>query len=105
MKAERHFIVFACLIGCVQGAIQALSRSFFSLIIPRERNAELFGLYNAFGRLAVFFGPIFMVISIIVSRKLGFDPEIAKRIGVSSLTLLFIIGLLFLIPVFKMKKL
>ena len=103
MKTERDFILFACLIGCVQGSIQALSRSLFSLIIPKDRSTELFGLYNTFGRFAVFAGPIFMVISMIIAQKVGFDMETAKRIGVSSLSLLFITGLLFLIPVFKAK--
>lgn len=104
MKTEGHFIIFACFVGCVQGAIQALSRSLFSLIIPKDRSTELFGLYNTLGRFAVFAGPVFMVISIIIAQKTGFDTETAKRIGVSSLALLFIIGFLFLIPVFRLEK-
>ena len=39
--------VLAAGIGLVMGGTQALSRSFFSLLIPRGREAEYFSLYQA----------------------------------------------------------
>jgi MFS transporter, UMF1 family len=41
------FLVLAVGIGVVMGGTQALSRSFFSLLIPRGREAEYFSLYQA----------------------------------------------------------
>ena len=41
------FLVLAVGIGIVLGGTQALSRSFFSLLIPRGREAEYFSLYQA----------------------------------------------------------
>jgi MFS transporter, UMF1 family len=41
------FLLLAVAIGLVMGGTQALSRSFFSLLIPRGREAEYFSLYQA----------------------------------------------------------
>ena len=41
------FLVLAASIGMVLGGTQALSRSFFSQLIPRGREAEYFSLYQA----------------------------------------------------------
>lgn len=41
------FLLVAVAIGIVLGGTQALSRSFFSLLIPRGREGEYFALYNA----------------------------------------------------------
>lgn len=41
------FLVLAVAIGLVLGGTQALSRSFFSQLIPRGREAEYFSLYQA----------------------------------------------------------
>jgi len=41
------FLLLAVGIGMVQGGTQALSRSFFSQLIPRGREAEYFSLYQA----------------------------------------------------------
>ena len=44
----------------VLGGIQALSRSFYSRIIPRDKTAEFFGFYNMLGRFAAVIGPVLM---------------------------------------------
>ena len=41
------FLLVGVAIGIVLGGTQALSRSFFSLLIPRGREGEYFALYNA----------------------------------------------------------
>ncbi len=41
------FLALAVGIGLVLGGTQALSRSFFNLLIPRGREAEYFSLYQA----------------------------------------------------------
>ncbi|WP_332835751.1 MFS transporter [Nocardioides mangrovicus] len=52
------FMVLAVAIGVVLGGTQALSRSFFSLLIPRGREGEYFSLYNACERGTSWFGTL-----------------------------------------------
>lgn len=84
-----EFIILGFLIASAQGGIQALSRSYFAKIIPKERNNEFFGFYNIFGKFASIMGPILMGI---FTRITG-----SMRTGVISLIILFIIGLLIMI--------
>jgi UMF1 family MFS transporter len=46
-KEVAPFLLLATVIGLVLGGTQALSRSFFSQLIPRGREAEYFSLYQA----------------------------------------------------------
>jgi UMF1 family MFS transporter len=52
------FIAMAVLIGIVLGGTQALSRSLFSQLIPRGREAEYFSLYQACERGTSWFGTL-----------------------------------------------
>ncbi|MBZ5733994.1 MFS transporter [Nocardioides sp. TRM66260-LWL] len=52
------FLVAGVAIGLVMGGTQALSRSFFSLLIPRGREGEYFALYNAAERGTSWFGTL-----------------------------------------------
>jgi UMF1 family MFS transporter len=45
------------MIGSAQGGIQALSRSYYAKIIPKEKSNEFFGFYNIFGKFAAIIGP------------------------------------------------
>ena len=40
-----HFLALAVLVGMVQGGTQALSRSLFASLIPRDRSGEFFGFF------------------------------------------------------------
>ncbi|KLO22576.1 MFS transporter [Marinitoga sp. 1197] len=85
------FWVLAMLVATSQGGLQALSRSMYGKLIPKEKSAEFFGFYNIFGKFAAIIGP-FLV---------GFFSQITKssRFGVLSISILFIIGALILIRV------
>lgn len=50
------FSVLAFGVGCFQGSIQSLSRSYFSKIIPPDNSGEYFGLYDIFAKGASFLG-------------------------------------------------
>ena len=50
------FIVLGVLIGIVLGGSQALSRSLFSQLVPRAREAEFFAFYQAMERGTSWFG-------------------------------------------------
>ena len=50
------FLLVGVAIAVVMGGTQALSRSFFSLLIPHGREGEYFALYNACERGTSWFG-------------------------------------------------
>ncbi|SET08298.1 MFS transporter [Paenibacillus sp. NFR01] len=55
-----HIFILGALIGSAQGGIQALSRSYFAKIIPKDNSNEFFGFYNIFGKFAAILGPALM---------------------------------------------
>lgn len=52
------FFVMAGVVGLVQGGVQALSRSAYSLLVPPEHAGEFFGFYNMLGKFAAIVGPL-----------------------------------------------
>lgn len=46
LKTQLQFWILAILVGMFQGGIQALSRSYFTKIIPEEHSGEYFGLHG-----------------------------------------------------------
>ena len=88
MHAVWQFGVMAFVVGMFQGAIQALSRSYFAQIIPADNSGEYFGLYDICGKGAAFMG----------TMMVGFTVQIthSTNIAVGTLAILFIIGYLFL---------
>ena len=64
MTTAVHFYALAILVGVVQGGTQALSRSVFASMIPRQKSSEFFAIFSVFERYAGVLGPvIFGVIS------------------------------------------
>lgn len=88
MSAEWEFYGLAVIIGLVQGGVQALSRSFFSQLVPPERAGEFFGFYNMMGKFAAIIGPVLVGA---VGWLTG-DP----RVGILSLLVLFGAGAILL---------
>jgi len=60
MGSTAEFYILATAIGLVQGGVQALSRAFYSRLIPASRAAEFFGFYNMLGKFAAVIGPTLM---------------------------------------------
>jgi MFS transporter, UMF1 family len=52
------FLGMGFAIGIVLGGTQALARSYFSLLIPRGREAEFFSFYHAMDRGTSWFGTL-----------------------------------------------
>ncbi len=46
MTNGTHFLILAILLGTVQGGTQALSRSLFASLIPRDKSGEFFGFFG-----------------------------------------------------------
>lgn len=57
------FWMMATFVGVFQGAIQALSRSYYAKIIPKEKSSEYFSVFDIFGKGASFMGTMIMGIS------------------------------------------
>ena len=88
MDTALEFYIVASVVGLVQGGVQAISRSFFSTLIPENKAAEFFGFYNFIGKSSVFLGP-FMVSGIALITG-------SPSYGILSLLFLFIPGLILL---------
>ena len=82
------FYAAAALIGTAQGGIQSLSRSLFSRIIPAERAAELFAVYNIFGKFTTIVGPLFILIATALTGK--------AELGITMLIIPFTAGIILL---------
>ena len=89
LKTIYDFYLIAVLIGIVQGGIQALSRSYYSTLIPRNRSSEFFGVYNMLGKFAALLGPLLVGLVTYMTDS--------SRLGIFSVSLFFIIGLYFFI--------
>lgn len=81
-----QFWVLAVAVGLFQGGLQALSRSYFARIIPKDQAGEYFGLYDIAGKGASFLGTTIVGI---VTQMTG-----QQNIAVGTLAILFVIGIL-----------
>lgn len=84
LDKQWEFWLLAILVGMFQGAIQALSRSYFARIIPPEKSGEYFGLYDICGKGASFIG----------TTLVGIVAQVTGRanMGVAILVVMFIVG-------------
>ncbi|RNM11163.1 MFS transporter [Nocardioides pocheonensis] len=83
------FLLVAIAIGIVMGGTQALSRSFFSLLIPRGREGEYFSLYNAAERGTSWFGTL--------TFGVVFQLSGSYRPAILALIVFFVLGAVFLL--------
>jgi len=91
-----HIFILGALIGSAQGGIQALSRSYYAKIIPKENSNEFFGFYNIFGKFAAIVGPFIMSFTTTVTGN--------ARLSILSIIPLFIIGLIIFLTLPKERN-
>ena len=84
LQSAWQFWVLAIVVAIVQGTIQALSRSYFAKLVPKDTNNEYFGFYNILGKYASILGPLLIAASAIVTGS--------SRYGVLSIAILFVAG-------------
>lgn len=89
--AISQFMILAFAVALVQGGIQALSRSFFSRMVPPYHSAEYYGFFNMIGKFAAIIGPVLMGFIGVVTGN--------PRFGILSVAILFIAGALLLMRV------
>jgi UMF1 family MFS transporter len=88
-KEVVSFLALGVAIAIVLGGTQALSRSFFSLLIPRGREGEYFGLYNACERGTSWFGTF--LFGVVFQLTGSYRPSIV------ALIVFFLLGAFFLL--------
>ncbi|WMJ76841.1 MULTISPECIES: MFS transporter [unclassified Sedimentibacter] len=94
-KAWEFWFLAVC-VAMFQGAIQALSRSYFAKIIPKEKSSEYFGFFDIFGKGASFTGAFIMGLTTQISGN--------SKTGVASIAIMFIIGYFMFNRAVKMNR-
>ncbi|WP_462409796.1 MFS transporter [Neobacillus sp. Marseille-QA0830] len=84
LKTVLDFWILAMLVATSQGGIQALSRSYFAKLVPKENANEFFGFYSIFYKFAAILGPFLVGVTAQLTGN--------TNSGVFSLVILFIIG-------------
>jgi UMF1 family MFS transporter len=92
MQSKNEFYILAIIVGLVQGGVQALSRSFYTRIIPIDKSAEYFGFYNMLGKFAAVIGPVLMGGVGLLVKSMGYSSDTASRLSLASVAILFIAG-------------
>ncbi len=77
-------------VALVMGGSQALSRSLFSQLIPRQSESEFFGFYEISERGTSWIGPAVFALAVQFSGS--------SRVAILSVIIFFVVGLLLLLP-------
>ncbi len=91
MTETWQFWVLAGAVGLLQGGVQAISRSFYSVLIPREHASEYFAFFSISSRFASILGPL-------VFALIG-DITGSTRNSIISISVFFIAGGILLLTV------
>ena len=82
-----EFFVLAVAVGMFQGTIQALSRSYFGRMVPKEKTGEYFGILDVFGKGATILGTLSIAILVSAMNEI--------RMVAVTLLVMFILGFVF----------
>lgn len=85
LNTQWEFWFLALFVGMFQGAIQALSRSYFAKIIPPEKSGEFFGIFDICGKGAAFMGTALVGI---LAQLTGH-----MNLGIAAISIMFLTGL------------
>jgi UMF1 family MFS transporter len=77
-------MILAALVGLVQGGSQALSRSLFASLVPKDRTAEFFGFFAVFEKFAGIFGPLLFSAAVALTHS--------NRAAILSVIVFFVAG-------------
>ena len=91
LRTDTHFLMLAILVGMVQGGTQALSRSLFSAMIPKQKSGEFFGFFSVFDKGASILGPL---VFWLILEMTG-----SSRNAILSLVVFFVVGAVLLASV------
>jgi UMF1 family MFS transporter len=91
LRTARDFWILAICVGLFQGGIQALSRSEFGKLCPKEHANEYFGFFDIFGKYAAIMGTGLVSAFTFLTGN--------PSLGVLSISLLFILGFFIMVKV------
>ncbi len=91
MNSAAEFWGLGFLVALVLGGSQAISRSFFASMVPKQRSAEFFGFYAISSKFASILGPLLFALLI--------EATGSNRIAILALAAFFILGILLLLTV------
>ncbi len=91
LRTATEFWILAICVGLFQGGIQALSRSEFGKLCPKDHVNEYFGFFDIFGKYAAILGTGLVSIFTFVTGN--------PSLGVLSVAILFVIGFAMLLKV------
>jgi MFS transporter, UMF1 family len=89
LQTARDFLIMGAVIGLVLGGSQALSRSLYSLMIPKGKEAEYFSLYEVSDKGTSWLGPLLF--------GLAYQYTKSYRISILSLVIFLVLGLTLLL--------
>ena len=89
LRAALEFWILAILVGMFQGGIQALSRSYYGKIIPKDHANEYYGFYDIFGKTASIIGTFLVATTTSITGN--------ASLGVLSIAILLAVALVFLL--------
>lgn len=88
LRTAQDFLIMGAVLGLVLGGSQALSRSLYSLMIPKGKEAEFFSIYEISDKGTSWLAPILF--------GLAFQFTSSYRIAILSLATFLILGLVLL---------
>ncbi len=91
MTTAFEFWILGGVIAVILGGSQALSRSLFASMVPKQRSAEFFGFFTISSRFAAIFGPLLFAMVA--------DLSGSSRNSILALGIFFIVGGLLLLRV------
>ena len=91
LRSAFEFWILAILVGMFQGGIQALSRSEFGKLCPKDRANEYFGFFDIFGKYAAILGTLLVGTLTAITGN--------SSLGVLGIAVLFVIGFALMLKV------
>ena len=89
LKSAVEFWILAFAVGLFQGGIQALSRSYFGKLIPKDNANEFYGFFDVFGKYASVMGTLLVAVITQITGQ--------ASLGVLSIAIILGVGLVFLL--------
>lgn len=91
LATATDFWILAAMVGLVQGGAQALSRSLYGSMVPKEKTTEFFGFLGVSSKFSAFMGPFLFAL---VGQLTG-----SSRLAIVSVAMFFVIGITLLLRV------
>ncbi|MBW2602187.1 MAG: MFS transporter [Deltaproteobacteria bacterium] len=88
LRSALEFWILGGFVGLILGGSQAISRSLYGQLIPKDRAAEFFGFFVIISKFAAIFGPLIFGLVTDLSEN--------PRNAIASLFLFFVVGMILL---------